>query len=1160
MKSISKLAGAVALGCFAIESAARAVGYSPQQWIKPYKREALQDIVTWDEDSLFVHGERIFLYSGEVHPYRLPVPDLYSDVFQKIKALGYNGVSFYVDWALLEGKPGVYREEGVFDLKPFFDAAQEAGIYLIARPGPYINAEVSGGGFPGWIQRVNGTLRTRAPDFLEATDNYMKNVLATIAPAQITNGGPIILVQPENEYTQATSTIKPFPDPVYMQYVEDQIRDAGIIVPLISNDASAKGNNAPGQPAAVDIYGHDGYPLGFDCANPTTWPDGNLPTNWHQLHEQQSPTTPYSIVEFQSGSFDPWGGPGFDKCGILVGAEFNRVFYKQLYSFGVTILNLYMTYGGTNWGNLGHPGGYTSYDYAAPIKEDRQVDRAKYSELKLQANFFKVSPAYLTAARGNASTSMWTTSSDLSVTPATNEKTTFYFVRHSKYNSLDSTTYKLNVATSALGNITVPQMNGTALTLNGRDSKIHVSDYDIGGATLVYSTAEVFTWHKYEDKTVLVVYGGPGETHELAIAATGLEVVEGDVKSTTTSGVTVLNFKADGGRKVAKFGADSPIYVYMLDRVDAFNYWAVDQAAHDSSNPVILKAGYLMRTAKVTGDTLTLTGDLNATTTVEILGGASSDVSKMTFNGQDIDFTTSEQGTLRADIEFAKPDVSLPKLSELEWKYVDSLPEIQPGYDDSEWTAADLKKTYNSLRPLDTPVSLYSSDYGYHTGTLLFRGTFTASGNETTFNLTTQGGSAFGSSAWIGDQFLGSWRGYDAALNGSATFTMPNLTKGKKYTITVVVDNQGLDENWTIGTETMKNPRGILDYKLSGHDASDISWKLTGNLGGEDYRDISRGPLNEGGLFVERQGLHLPGALSATDAKWTASAGPVADGISAPGIGFFATEFDLNMPSGYDIPLSFTFTNGTSSGNSSSDGSSVPAYRVQLYVNGWQYGKYVSNVGPQLKFPVTEGILNYNGTNYLGVSLWGLDGGATKVEGLELEVDAEIWSGMKKVGTVMGMEYEKRDGARDNHGGTSFLDLSGELRNAIYERFIDLTLTTEDVANLGLVNEQIHADFGTLYLRSGNVKVPLNCIDHFLNIFFLQYLESALQNAPCGFRVSIDLFEYRNWSVDLLNVVSCMNRYPLLVIEWNKDIAEIVNTLEDMDARKLAQMASVTLK
>ncbi|CAA9958345.1 Beta-galactosidase [Pyrenophora teres f. maculata] len=1009
MKSFKKLGSALALSCLAIGTAARAVGYSsPKDWIKPYKREALQDIVTWDEDSLFVHGERIFLYSGEVHPYRLPVPTLYLDIFQKIKALGYNGVSFYVDWALLEGTPGVYREEGVFDLQPFFDAAKEAGIYLLARPGPYINAEVSGGGFPGWLQRVEGMLRTRAEDYLNSTDNYMKNVGAKIASAQITNGGPIILVQPENEYTQATSAIKPFPDPVYMEYVENQIRSAGIIVPLISNDASAQGNNAPNQPAAVDIYGHDGYPLGFDCANPTTWPDRNLPTNWHQLHEKQSPSTPYSIIEFQSGSFDPWGGPGFDKCGILVGAEFNRVFYKQLYSFGVTILNLYMTYGGTNWGNLGHPGGYTSYDYAAPIREDRQVDREKYSELKLQASFLKVSPAYLTASRGNASTTAWTTNSALSVTPATNKNTKFYFLRHNKYNSLDSTTYKLKIQTSTFGNITVPQMNGTSLTLNGRDSKVHVSDYDIGGANLIYSTAEIFTWHKYEDKTVLVVYGGPGETHELALAVTGLDVLEGDVKSIATRGVTLLNFVADGTRKVAKVGVDSFIYVYMLDRNQAFNYWSVDQAPHDSSSPVMLKAGYLMRTAKVTGDTIALTGDLNATTPVEIIGGAPSSVSTITFNGKALDFTKSEAGTLVANVEFTKPELSIPKLSSLEWKYVDSLPEIQPGYDDSKWTVADLKKTYNSKRPLNTPVSLYSSDYGFHTGTLLFRGTFTATGNESTFYLSTQGGSAFGSSAWIGDQFLGSWRGYDRAMSGNATFTMPNLTKGKTYTITVVIDNQGLDENWTIGTETMKNPRGILNYKLAGHDASDIAWKLTGNLGGEDYKDISRGPLNEGGLFVERQGLHLPGALSASAAGWKASPGPVAAGITAPGIGFFATEFDLNMPAGYDIPLSFTFTNGTAS---SGNGSSVPAYRVQLYVNGWQYGKYVSNVGPQLKFPVTEGILNYNGTNYLGISLWNLDGGAAKVEGLELTVDAMIWSGMQTVKTVEGQVYEPRTGA-----------------------------------------------------------------------------------------------------------------------------------------------------
>lgn len=109
---------------------------------------------------------------SDINQSRLPVPSLWLDVFQKIKALGFNCVSFYIDWALLEGKPGEYRADGALALEPMFDAAMETGLYLIARPGPYINAEVSGGGFPGWLQRINGTLRTDDPSFLDATEKY----------------------------------------------------------------------------------------------------------------------------------------------------------------------------------------------------------------------------------------------------------------------------------------------------------------------------------------------------------------------------------------------------------------------------------------------------------------------------------------------------------------------------------------------------------------------------------------------------------------------------------------------------------------------------------------------------------------------------------------------------------------------------------------------------------------------------------------------------------------------------------------------------------------------------------------------------------------------------------------------------------------------------
>ena len=153
MRFLQSLSTFLLAGFAAQQTAALPFVGQPGLKVKPYKRAPLQDIVTWDEHSIFVRGERVLFYSGEYHPFRLPVPGLWLDVFQKIRAMGYTGVSFYVDWALLEGKPGEFLADGVFALEPFFEAAQTAGIYLLARPGPYVNAEVSGGGFPGWVSR-----------------------------------------------------------------------------------------------------------------------------------------------------------------------------------------------------------------------------------------------------------------------------------------------------------------------------------------------------------------------------------------------------------------------------------------------------------------------------------------------------------------------------------------------------------------------------------------------------------------------------------------------------------------------------------------------------------------------------------------------------------------------------------------------------------------------------------------------------------------------------------------------------------------------------------------------------------------------------------------------------------------------------------------------
>lgn len=241
----------------------------------------------------------------------------------------------------------------------------------------------------------------------------------------------------------------------------------------VNNEAAAIGLFTPGDPGGPDIYGHDNYPGGWNCSDPYNWTQSNLRTDFRQLHLEQSPNTPYSILEFQGGALDSWGGPGLDGCAALINWEFERVFYKNNFGNGITIFNAYMTYGGTNWGNLGQSGGYTSYDYGAAIMENRLLLREKYHEAKLIAQSILSSPAYLTAIPGNFTNSSYASTSAITTTPLIGDTTNFYVVRHSDYTTLSSTTYSFTVSTKSQGKITIPQLGGT-LALNGRDSKIHV--------------------------------------------------------------------------------------------------------------------------------------------------------------------------------------------------------------------------------------------------------------------------------------------------------------------------------------------------------------------------------------------------------------------------------------------------------------------------------------------------------------------------------------------------------------------------------------------------------------------------------------------------------------------------------------------------------------
>lgn len=356
--------------------------------------------ITYDAHSVFIAGRRVFLFSAEFHPWRLPVPGLWRDVLYKIKEAGFNVVSIYLHWGLISPSPLEVDLKGINDLGLFLDMAKEVGLLVNVRCGPYINAETTNGGMPGWVQGLPVVLRTNDTAFTMAWKPYIRAVAKVISRYQLKSriqgktqdvdptSGPVILVQLENEYSEDAKTA------AYVTELSQTLQEEGVDRALFSyNEASAL-HPAPSFSKIVDLYGVDAYPQGFDCRKPHLWRP--VEDQYGSALDRLNLSAPKALWEFQAGSFDRFGGAGYHRCYQLTNERFARVFNHANLAQGFKILSQYMVYGGTNWGHLLEPTVYTSYDYGAAVSEDRQI-RGKAREYSLLAGFLRASPDFTTA-------------------------------------------------------------------------------------------------------------------------------------------------------------------------------------------------------------------------------------------------------------------------------------------------------------------------------------------------------------------------------------------------------------------------------------------------------------------------------------------------------------------------------------------------------------------------------------------------------------------------------------------------------------------------------------------------------------------------------------------------------------------------------------------
>ena len=299
-----------------------------------------------------LNGKPFQIIAGEMHYQR--VPRVYwRDRFRMAKAMGLNTITTYVFWNAHEPRPGAYDFSGNNDVAEFVREAQQVGLYVNLRPGPYSCAEWDFGGFPAWLLKDHSTIvRSRDPKFIEPAARWIKRLGQELAPLQIGNGGPILLVQVENEYGSFGD------DHAYTEQIHRMFVDSGFTKSLMYTADGAEeipAGSVPGLVVAINFG---------------AWGPGEAEKNFAELKKLR-PDGPFFNSEFWDGWFDHWGSKHANANTPNESSNLEWIL-RQGYS-----VSLYMFHGGTSfgWMNGANSDGknyepdVTSYDYAAPLDE-----------------------------------------------------------------------------------------------------------------------------------------------------------------------------------------------------------------------------------------------------------------------------------------------------------------------------------------------------------------------------------------------------------------------------------------------------------------------------------------------------------------------------------------------------------------------------------------------------------------------------------------------------------------------------------------------------------------------------------------------------------------------------------------------------------------------
>ena len=973
-----------------------ASGITSTGWLGtlPYRfpgNDGQRHTVTWDKYSYMVDGERLNIWSGEIHYWRLPSPQHWRDIFQKMKAAGFNAVSLYFFWGYHQSAPDASLDfTGIRNVDLLLRMAAEEGLYVIARPGPYINAEISMGGMPAWQTNNATTTRSDRDDTnWEQQRAWLRGINRILARHQVTNGGgSVLMYQVENE---ESSDAEPYES--YLTRLVKVARADGITVPIFHNDPAPGKNWAYSMDrTGLDTYSYDEYPVLFDCAatrNELVDHGADVDRAFAAAHD-----SPHFIAEGQGGAFTAYGA-AFDstKCADFVDGTFYRQWIALNNGHGVTAFNYYMIFGGTNWGWTGSPrNGFTSYDYGASITEDRNL-RDKLSVQKENGYFYRAFPqlVMMDSASAPTLTHHWggkitgyrrvaAGMRDLSMSGHGSQYLAF---RLADSNDLTLTkfTTTLSVPNPAGHAVTFPRVPQEGqLILHGRDALQIPVDFTIGDWGAYYSTGQLFYNGHLSGRSFALVTGTAGDRGEIVLDAPHRPRVRSSdtsVTSTWDSDTHQLRINYDWGVPydiTVTMRGQTPLTLRVADRQSLIRTWSPHNWLNGRMHGMLVENADLVRGVFYQGSTAHLTGSTRAPQNITLWLPAG--ITHATWNGQPLPLHRVRQGGTHYQATLPGPAaVTLPTLT---WVKHEESYEANPAYDDSYWRTADLTHTRNLRQGpgLLQRVVLDANAYGYHEGDVWYRAHYTADTDDPTIWIKAFGAQGSNFLVWMNGTYLGAAPGIAggrADLDSpqlvvrapgahgkdtpkEATFRVPagTVKAGEPVVLSILLRNNGQREDWESKGRNLHG-MGVLDAHLGSR--GPVTWKIRGAARRLHPADPIRGIYNNGGLHGERAGWYLPDfpthGWEPTSTMHAARAG----------VTWYRTTFALHTPHNQDVMLQLAVASQRYQ-QGRSDKS-----RTVMFVNGWNIGTWVGNVGPQTSFTIPAGFLNRNGNNDIAVAV-----------------------------------------------------------------------------------------------------------------------------------------------------------------------------------------------